>query len=143
MGNPLRGDDGLGPLLSEKLYEKLVNITDKNTDNIYLLNCETTPENDTSTIRQLKPSHIIIVDAVEFDTTPGEIIIIDKNQIDEFNVSTHSMPISFLINYIEKTIGSKVMIIGIQPEEMLLINKISTPVKESVETLSNIITENI
>ncbi len=35
------------------------------------------------------------------------------------------------------------MIIGIQPEEMLLINKISTPVKESVETLSNIITENI
>ena len=46
------------------------------------------------------------------------------------------MPISFLINYIEK-------IIGIQPEEMLLINKISTPVKESVETLSNIITENI
>ncbi|WP_245837675.1 hydrogenase maturation peptidase HycI [Methanosphaera cuniculi] len=143
MGNPLRGDDGLGPLLSEKLYEKLVNITDKNTDNIYLLNCETTPENDTSTIRQLKPSHIIIVDAVEFDTTPGEIIIIDKKQIDEFNVSTHSMPISFLINYIEKTIGSKVMIIGIQPEEMLLINKISTPVKESVETLSNIITENI
>ncbi|WP_095609206.1 hydrogenase maturation peptidase HycI [Methanosphaera cuniculi] len=143
IGNPLRGDDGLGPLLSEKLYEKLVNITDKNTDNIYLLNCETTPENDTSTIRQLKPSHIIIVDAVEFDTTPGEIIIIDKKQIDEFNVSTHSMPISFLINYIEKTIGSKVMIIGIQPEEMLLINKISTPVKESVETLSNIITENI
>lgn len=143
IGNPLRGDDGLGPLLSEILYEKLIKITNKNTDNIYLLNTETTPENETSKIRELKPSHIIIVDAVEFETKPGEIIIINKNQIDEFNVSTHSMPISFIVNYIEKTIGSQVMIIGIQPEEMLLINKISKPVKESVDELSNIIVDNI
>lgn len=35
------------------------------------------------------------------------------------------------------------MIIGIQPEEMLLINKISKPVKESVDELSNIIVDNI
>ena len=60
----MRGDDGLGSLLSEQLYDKLVKLTEKNTDNIYLLNTESTPENHTLEIRNLKPSHIIIVDAV-------------------------------------------------------------------------------
>ena len=109
------------------------------TDSIYLLNSESTPENHTLEIRNLKPSHIIIVDAVEYDAKPGEMLVIDKQQIDTFNISTHSFPISFIINYIEKTVGSKVLTIGIQPKEMNLINKVSDEVKESVEKLCDII----
>lgn len=137
----MRGDDGLGPLLSEKLYEKLINLTDKNTDNVYLLNTESTPENHTLEIRNLKPTHIIIIDAVEFDATPGEMLLIKKEQIDTFNISTHSMPISFIINYIEESIGSKIITIGIQPKQMELINTISEEIKTSVEELTNIIVE--
>ncbi|WP_323737492.1 hydrogenase maturation peptidase HycI [Methanosphaera sp. ISO3-F5] len=141
IGNTMRGDDGLGPLLSEQVYNKLVEITDKNTDNVYLLNTESTPENHTIEIRNLKPSHIIIIDAVEFEAKPGEMLLINKEQIDTFNISTHSMPISFIINYIEETIGSKIITIGIQPKQMELINTISEEVKESVEELTNIIVE--
>ncbi|MBR0473317.1 MAG: hydrogenase maturation peptidase HycI [Methanosphaera sp.] len=137
----MRGDDGLGPLLSEQVYNKLVEITDKNTDNVYLLNTESTPENHTIEIRNLKPSHIIIIDAVEFEAKPGEMLLINKEQIDTFNISTHSMPISFIINYIEETIGSKIITIGIQPKQMEQINTISEEVKESVEELTNIIVE--
>lgn len=139
IGNSIRGDDGLGPLLSDILYDKLVKITDKNTDNVFLLNTESTPENHTHEIRTLNPSHIIIVDAVEYDADPGEMLIIHKDQIDTFNVSTHSMPISFIINYIEETIGSKIATIGIQPKQMELNNTISEEVKESVDKLSDII----
>ena len=81
IGNSIRGDDGLGPLLSDTLYEKLVKITDKNTDNVYLLNTESTPENHTHEIRTLNPSHMIIIDAVEFDAEPGDMLIIKKEQI--------------------------------------------------------------
>ena len=137
----MRGDDGLGPLLSEQVYNKLVEITDKNTDNVYLLNTESTPENHTIEIRNLKPSHIIIIDAVEFEAKPGEMLLINKEQIDTFNISTHSMPISFIINYIEETRGSKIITIGIQPKQMEQINTISEEVKESVEELTNIIVE--
>lgn len=137
----MRGDDGLGPLFLDILYDKLVKITDKNTDNVYLLNSESTPENHTLEIRNLKPSHIIIVDAVEFDTTPGSIIKIDKNQIDTFNVSTHTMPISFIINYIEETVGSEVLTIGIQPKQMNLVNVISDEIKESIEELADYLVE--
>lgn len=141
IGNSLRGDDGLGPLLSEKLYEKLSSLTTKNTDNVFLLNTESTPENHTHEIRTLSPSHIIIIDAVEFEASPGEMLIIQKEQIDTFNVSTHSMPISFIINYIEETIGSKIITIGIQPKEMKLVNKVSDEVKDSVEELTDILVE--
>lgn len=137
----MRGDDGLGPLLSERLYDKLVEITDKNTDDIYLLNTESAPENHTIEIRNLKPSHMIIIDAVEFEANPGEMLIIQKEQIDTFNVSTHSMPISFIINYIEETIGTEVMTIGIQPKEMEKIGIISDEIKESVEELTDMIVE--
>lgn len=141
IGNSLRGDDGLGPLLSERLYEKLSALTTMNTDNVYLLNTESTPENHTHEIRTLSPSHIIIIDAVEFEARPGEMLIIQKEQIDTFNVSTHSMPISFIINYIEETIGSKIMTIGIQPKEMKLVNQISDEVKQSVEELTDTLVE--
>lgn len=137
----MRGDDGLGSMLSEQLYEKLIKITDKNTDNVYLLNTESTPENHTHEIRNLKPTHIIIIDAVEFEAKPGEMLLIHKEQIDTFNISTHSMPISFLINYIEETIGSKIITIGIQPKQMEIINTISEEVKTSVEELTDMIVE--
>lgn len=137
----MRGDDGLGSLLSEQLYDKLVKITDKSTDDVYLLNTESTPENHTIEIRNLKPSHIIIIDAVEFDAKPGEMLVIHKEQIDTFNVSTHSMPLSFIINYIEESIGSKIITIGIQPKQMELINTISDEIKASVEELTDMIVE--
>ncbi|RAP51539.1 MAG: hydrogenase maturation peptidase HycI [Methanosphaera sp. rholeuAM270] len=141
IGNSMRGDDGLGPLLSEQLYEKLIKVTDKSTDGVYLLNTESAPENHTLEIRNLNPSHMIIIDAVEFEAEPGEMLLIDKEQIDTFNISTHSMPISFLINYIGETIGSKIITIGIQPKQMELINVISDEVKESVEELTDMIVE--
>jgi hydrogenase 3 maturation protease len=141
IGNSLRGDDGLGPLLSDRLYDKLVKIATKSTDKVFLINTESTPENHTHEIRTLNPSHIIIIDAVEFDAKPGEMLVIHKEQIDTFNVSTHSMPISFIINYIEETIGSKIMTIGIQPKEMKLVNKVSEEVKYSVEELTDMFVE--
>ena len=119
------------------MYDKLTKVT----DNIYLLNAGTAPENHTIEIRKLKPSHIIIIDAVEFDITPGSIIKIEKEQIDTFNLSTHTMPISFIINFIEETVGSTFFTIGIQPKDMTLVNVISDEVKESIEELTDLLVE--
>ncbi len=130
----MRGDDGLGPELLRQIYEK-----GQDKDRVFILNCESTPENYTSRIREVDPSHILIVDAVELDAKPGDIVIIKKEQIDTFNISTHTMPVSFLIGYLEKTLNVKVLTIGIQPKEMNLINFISKPVMDSVDELSDVL----
>lgn len=142
IGNTLRGDDGLGPMLIDMIYDKLVT-SDIDSDEIYLLNAATAPENHTVEIRQINPTHLIIVDAVEFDQEAGSFIIVDKKQIDTFNFSTHTMPISFLINYLEDSVGCKILTLGIQPKDMKLVNIISDEVKESLDELSSKLIENI
>lgn len=142
IGNTLRGDDATGPKLIDIIYEKLVN-SEVDSDNVYLLNAATAPENHTIEIRQINPSHLIIIDAVEFSDVPGSFIIVDKKQIDTFNFSTHTMPISFLINYLEESVGCEILTLGIQPKDMTLVDTISDEVNSSIEELAETIIKNI
>ncbi len=142
IGNTLRGDDATGPKTIDMLYEKLVSM-DVDSDDVYLLNAATAPENHTIEIRQINPSHLIIIDAVEFSSDAGSFIIVDRNQIDTFNFSTHTMPISFLINYLEDSVGCKIMTLGIQPKDMTLVDTISGEVQASIDELCNHIIRNI
>ena len=116
---------------------------DVDSDDVYLLNAATAPENHTIEIRQINPSHLIIIDAVEFSSDAGSFIIVDRNQIDTFNFSTHTMPISFLINYLEDSVGCKIMTLGIQPKDMTLVDTISGEVQASIDELCNHIIRNI
>lgn len=43
------------------------------------------------------------------------------------------MPLSFLIKYLEQTTRARIILIGIQPEEMDLVNKVSLKINESIE----------
>ncbi|RAP49658.1 MAG: hydrogenase maturation peptidase HycI [Methanosphaera sp. SHI613] len=142
IGNTLRGDDATGPKIIDQIYERLVN-SDIDSDNVYLLNAATAPENHTIEIRQINPSHLIIIDAVEFDDKAGSFIIVDKKQVDTFGFSTHTMPISFLINYLEDSVGCEILTMGIQPKDMTLVDTISPEVMESIDELVELIIKNI
>lgn len=67
IGNPLRNDDGLGPVFADNLAN-LINNPNNNPNNqlsekIVIINAGSVPENFTGKIKQEVPSHIIIVDA--------------------------------------------------------------------------------
>lgn len=142
IGNTLRGDDATGPKIIDVIYERLVN-SDVDSDNVYLLNAATAPENHTIEIREINPSHLIIIDAVEFSSVAGSFIIVDKKQIDTFNFSTHTMPISFLISYLEDSVGCKILTLGVQPKDMTLVDTISDEVNRSINELAETIIKNI
>ncbi|MGZ7117671.1 MAG: hydrogenase maturation peptidase HycI, partial [Methanobacterium sp.] len=97
----------------------------------------TVPENYTGAIREINPTHIILVDAVEMGKEPGFIRVVCKEEIANYNISTHAMPISFLIKFMETTIGSNIILIGIQPKSMELASGISKDVKNSIEEVIN------
>ncbi|MDO5850894.1 MAG: hydrogenase maturation protease [Methanobacteriaceae archaeon] len=118
-------------------------LKDTDENKVELIHCESTPENHTGEIRETKPTHILIIDAVEIDEKPGTIINIKKEEIDSFNISTHSMPISFLITFLEKTMNTKILTIGIQPKQMNLTNTISQPVTEAMDELVLLIKNNL
>jgi hydrogenase 3 maturation protease len=73
------------------------------------------PENFTSVVRRMKPSHVVLIDAAEMGRSPGDVAIIDAGKISATRVSTHAMPLSVLMEYLEKELKVKVALVGIQP----------------------------
>jgi hydrogenase 3 maturation protease len=130
----MRGDDGLGPLMARNLTKLL-----KNQSELLVINAETVPENYSGLIRKENPSHIIFIDAVEMKMNPGSIKLVKCEEIAEYNISTHAMPLSFIIKYLESFTDAKMLLIGIQPKNMEMSNPISKEVKSGVEELTRII----
>lgn len=109
IGNRDGGDDAIGPYIADLLK--------KQEPEIAVLDCGTVPENYTSLIKQYKPKNLIIIDAVEMGLDLGEIRIVPKEKIGKMHISTHGIPISVLISYLE-TYVERIFLIGIQPKKM-------------------------
>lgn len=131
IGNREGGDDAVGPYIADKLMQEK--------GDIVVLDCGTIPENFTSVVKNNNPQNLIIIDAVEMGLNPGEIRIVPKEKIGVMHISTHGIPISVLINYLERYIEN-IIFIGIQPENMS--GEISENVKKSGEKLVIIIKNN-
>ena len=141
IGNEIKGDDGLGPIIAKKSSS----LFDKN-KNIIVFDGGTVPENYTGSIRKEKPTHIVLIDAVDMKKEPGYIRVVEKEEIANYNISTHAMPISYLIKYIETTIGAQIILVGVQPKSMGFAEPVSKEVEKSIEevvsTFYKVIKEN-
>jgi hydrogenase 3 maturation protease len=124
IGNQEGGDDGIGPYIAERLKNEL--------SQDMVLDCGTTPENYTGVIKRRQPKTLILIDAAEMNLPPGEIRIIPREKIVTMHLSTHGIPLSVFIEYMEKEVPS-IIFIGVQPETMQ--GTISKSVKKSGEEL--------
>lgn len=128
VGNPLRGDDGVGPYIAEKL---------KHPDWLSL-NCETCPENFTSVIKKHRPNYLVIVDAATMGLPVGEYRLLPREETDQMYVSTHSIPLSALISYLSDY-ADHIILIGIQPERIKDLTKLSEKARKSAHQLIKIL----
>jgi len=135
IGNPLRGDDFSGSLVARQLNRALED------EKIKIIDGETVPENFTGMIKKENPSHIILIDAADMGKMPGYIKLIKINEIAQYNISTHAMPLSFLIKYLEQTTSAQIILIGIQPREMELVENVSAEVFQSISFLVKLLQE--
>lgn len=119
----MKGDDALGTFMARNLH----NLSPK----IVSIDGGVVPENFTGAIKKENPSHILLLDAVDMKKAPGFVRIVHKEEIPNYSISTHSMPISFLINYLEIGTGAKIALIGIQPQSMELGQEMTREVKKS------------
>ncbi len=124
IGNQEGGDDGIGPYIAERLKHK--------SSYDMVLDCGTIPENYTGIIKRQKPKILIIIDAAEMNLPPGEIRIIPREKLGTMHLSTHGIPLSVFIKYLENEVPC-IILIGIQPETMQ--GALSDPVKKSGDDL--------
>jgi hydrogenase 3 maturation protease len=132
VGNPLRGDDVVGIKVLE--YLKTKDLSD-----IVLLNTETVPEAFTGKVSEYKPTHVLIVDAANFHGEPGDTRLISSSQIGGSAISTHSLPLTIFMTYIEKTLNVKVKLLGIQPKRIEFDSEMTPELKKASKKISEIL----
>ena len=99
-------DEGLDSYMNElnvDVNESLVERLNKT----FLINGGSVPENFTGLIKKIDPSHIIIIDASLMKRQAGEISIVDKDNIVDISISTHSMSLAYLIKYLQVSVSCK------------------------------------
>lgn len=143
VGNAMKGDDGVGPLLVHRLVEKgaAVGTPDELRDGrprIVALDCGTTPENYTSVIRRLKPKMLLIVDAAEMELEAGACRIISRDRVSSLGLSTHSMPLTLFMSYVDDLV-EHIVLVGVQPHSMALGVAISPEVASAADDLAECI----
>jgi len=126
MGNRLKGDDGVGSIIAEKLKEKI------RKENLFVIDAENAPENYTGKIKEISPELLLIIDAVDFNSYPGDFRIFEINEIKDTTVSTHNFSISLLKKFIKV---DEIYLLGIQPENISFGENLSERVKKSVEKI--------
>ena len=128
IGNTLRGDDGIGSIIAQNFK-----------DHGWLsIDCGVVPENFTSIIKKNKPDLVVLIDAVEMDLKSGEFRIISPDRISALHLTTHSMPLSFLISYL-KEYTQELIFIGIQPEVIDYSNSVNPTLLKSSEEIIRIL----
>ncbi|MBS7640220.1 MAG: hydrogenase maturation peptidase HycI [Candidatus Bathyarchaeia archaeon] len=126
VGNPLRGDDSLGLEIVKEIKGKVPR-------NVRVVYGGSAPENFIGKIKRFKPSHVLIIDAALFGKEPGEARLIPPEQIPDETISTHAMPLSLLTSLIQKETNAKVILLGVEPRNLGLGEKMSPEVRDAVK----------
>jgi hydrogenase 3 maturation protease len=128
VGNSLQGDDGAGPLLASLLEAEPA-------PGWEVIDGGATPENHTHQVRAFRPDRLLIVDAAEMGLAPGEIRRIEESRVAEsFLVTTHAIPLNFLIASLQETIDD-IQFLGIQPKQVAFMGPMSPEVRQAVASL--------
>jgi hydrogenase 3 maturation protease len=133
VGSQLRADDAAGMVVAQKLQIFYRNHKKKNKQLKVFLG-QTAPENLTGQIKKFQPTHLIIIDAMDFHKPAGSMGILENFTQENASFSTHKMPFKILRDYLYNSIHCDTIIIGIQPESIEFCGNLSLRVKKSIQT---------
>ncbi|MCK4531571.1 MAG: hydrogenase maturation protease [Candidatus Aenigmarchaeota archaeon] len=135
IGNDLKGDDGIGWYVVDKLRKEL-----KKDENLLLVKTSV-PENHVKEISDFTPNMLIIIDSADFKKSPGEIKTIKGYQISESFISTHTTPLTLFLRLYQadQSFKKPFILIGIQRKSNEFGQPMSRPVKKAGDKLAKII----
>jgi hydrogenase 3 maturation protease len=130
IGNEIREDDFIGVKIVQELTGKVSN-------KVHLIECETVPESFMDEIIELKPSHVLLIDAALLGLKPGEIQLYDAEKVANIpSISTHTLPIRVFCDYITELTKTKIALLLIEPQNTEFGEGLSSKVALAAERIS-------
>ncbi len=135
IGNPIRRDDFVGVKIVQDLKGKV-------SRNVSLIECETVPESFMQEIVDLRPSHVLLIDAAILGLKPGKIRLVFPEQIGDFPaVTTHVLPLRIFCEYITKMSEAKIALLLIEPENTEFGEGLTSAVQTAARKIRKILLE--
>ncbi len=129
IGNPLQGDDALGPTLVDLLHGRV---------DATLINGGEVPENYISAIQAAQPEVVLVVVALELGAEAGCIGIMDANRLRAIENFTRNPGLAFLVVMIQDTTDAEVILLGVQPQSTGFAAPLTPPVNQTLHTLEDL-----
>jgi hydrogenase maturation protease HycI len=140
IGSDLRGDDAAGILVAQKLERTFAGSRRRNAAAFV---GHTAPENLTGEIirfirggRADARGHIVLVDTADMNSKPGAIRLLTREELGGVSFSTHQLPLSVLMDYLESSLNGRITVIGIQPAKLSFGAGISPRVRTAVNRVA-------
>jgi hydrogenase 3 maturation protease len=135
IGNPIRRDDFVGVKIVQDLEGKV-------SKNVSLIECETVPESFMQEIVDLKPSHVLLVDAAILDLKPGETRLVFPEQVTDFPaITTHVLPLRIFCEYVTNMAEAKIALLLIEPENTEFGEGLTQKVQTAAEKITKMLLE--
>jgi len=132
IGNVVRGDDGAGCLLVERLQGCL---------DVPIVDCGEVPENYGGWVERRDLEAVVYVDAVDFGGEPGEVRIVPLASLMESATNTHNLSLHYVIRFLEEEWDGDAILVGIQPTTWKFGDPLCDAVDEGVSRLAAILVE--
>jgi len=132
VGNPLRGDDAAGCLVARRL---------QGTPGVRVIEAEEVPESFVGDIAAAMPDVVALVDAVDLGAEPGAVAMLEREQVATYAPTTHRMPLSLVMEVVQRRTGADVFLIAVQPLTLAFGAKVSPEVSATVEVLVAVLSE--
>lgn len=132
IGNVLRGDDGFGPALIEKLQGSV---------DVCLIDAGTAPESYAGKLIKEKPDVILLVDAVHLGLPAGGWDLLEESEIMKSGLTTHDLSPRLLIEYVKRETNAAIYLLGVEPKNVSLGEEMSEPVRKALDEISELIKE--
>ena len=130
IGNRLRGDDGIGPELIDRIESKIRAVC---------INGENAPEMYLGKIAKESPDTILVVDAVHIGRKAGSIGIMDLGELSTPFFTTHDLPLGLLLEQLKTITNGRIYIIGVQPKHITLGEGLSRSGRGALYTLEHLL----
>ncbi len=126
IGNPLRGDDGFGPALAERIREK---------SRWPIVNAEDAPENCIGQVASFEPERVLLLDAVKWGAEAGRVGFFPADVIPWGGVSTHASSLRLFAEVLSARTGCVVGLLGVAPKS----TDMGSPLTPEVESALNLV----
>jgi hydrogenase 3 maturation protease len=130
IGNPCRGDDAAGSLVVRQIREA---------PGVCVVDAQEVPEHYGGQVASHRPDTILLVDCVRLDSAPGSVAVLEKDQMADHWPSTHCMPISVLMDYLERETRARILLIAIQPCQTEFLQPVSPEVHASIAGVARVL----